>query len=1661
MQRRRDHVATSPFSHRLRPWAVAVLLSAAVAFGVIEATRLVIENGHTSELAIEAERRAIEIMAVTLNGNVMGAVAGMGLVSQPVKKVVRGEIALDDPQVTDMLRALGESYKATGLYVVNSTGIVQSGWYSIGVNLVGVNVNFRPYFQIAMRGKQNVYAAIGTTTGQRALYVAAPLYDAVSSSSPIIGATVMRLDVERVDTALKSWRGPALLLSPQQITFASNRGEWIERMAQTTTPEQIKAIRALKQFGNTFEVGVPKSLPFDLTGKTVRFDNRRYAVSRASVHWNDPNGEWTLVLLSDLDQLMPIASRIEIGVAISALMLLLCGVFLVWRQRLEHANLDRLRAEVEVKSHASKLELESETKTYLANVSADLHQAGSLADFARKFLFHTVPKVAADFGLFYIYDQDSLQLIPVGGYGIANDGLEKMAVGQGLVGQCAKDMAPIVISDVGETDIQIVSGEGAISPKSIVLLPLVQGDQLLGVILVAALRIITAEKRALLDALLPTVVMNLQILERSLSTQRQAETLQKQQMRLQETEAWYRGIIKSAPEGLLVADEQGVITLANPQIEAMFGYDAGALIGQKVEVLVPPAIRPHHPSLREGFLRSSRTRAMGALAQDLRGVRRDGSEFPVEVSLSTLPALDGSSLCVCASVRDISERKRAQETLKQALSRQKAILDTSPVGIVVAENECFALLNPTAERIFGYAPGELLGKPIRVVFASDREYQDHMRNAQETLARGETFVAERAITRKDGVRRRIRDTAAAFDPLDFSKGLLMIKEDITEAYEAAEVLRTATERLDLAQEAGNVGIFDVVVDGRNYWTPQLERMFGLEPGGFGGTVEEWAARLHPEDRERALRGFDEALRSELSSFADEFRVVRPDGSVRWFQSICRILRTPEGRAQRAVGVNIDLTDIVNARKIAEEATQAKSMFLANMSHEIRTPMNAVIGLSHLALKTELTRQQRDYVAKIQQSGQHLLGIINDVLDFSKIEAGKLDVERVDFDLDTVLQNVANLIGDKAGAKGLELVFDVAPDVPTALIGDPLRIGQVLINYSNNAVKFTERGEIDIVVRARKREESADEVVIYFGVRDTGIGLTPAQKEKLFQSFQQADNSTTRKYGGTGLGLAISKKLAELMGGTVGVDSEHGKGSTFWFTARLGKGQAKKKILLPAVDLRGRRVLVVDDNDNARTVLSDMLGSMTFEVTTESSGQAAIEVVATASRSGNPFEIIFLDWQMPEMDGIETARELRKLRMTKTPHLIMVTAHGREEVIKGAQDAGIEDVLLKPVSPSLLFDSAIRILGGKMHEERSSQAGSSRITDNLAMIKGARILLVEDNEINQEIAVGLLAEGGFVIDVADNGEIAVKKVQEKTYDLVLMDMQMPVMDGVTATREIRKLPQLAKLPILAMTANVMAADREQCAAAGMNDHVGKPIDPYELFAALQKWIPAREPGTDNEVLSMATRPLAQANTSGDALDLIEGLDIKAGLRRVLNKRTSYENLLRRFIDGQANAVSLIRNQLEAGQHEDAQRTAHTLKGVSGTIGAGLLQERAAVVEHAVKAGQGASDIEAALIDVREELDRLISAISAALPKEQEAAIAAEVDWAEAKIIVTRLEALLANDDSEAVELFNEHSALLRAACGSVATGIERDLARFMFVDALSALRAAKSSIPQLN
>jgi two-component system sensor histidine kinase/response regulator len=500
---------------------------------------------------------------------------------------------------------------------------------------------------------------------------------------------------------------------------------------------------------------------------------------------------------------------------------------------------------------------------------------------------------------------------------------------------------------------------------------------------------------------------------------------------------------------------------------------------------------------------------------------------------------------------------------------------------------------------------------------------------------------------------------------------------------------------------------------------------------------------------------------------------------------------------------------------------------------------------------------------------------------------------------------------------------------------------------------------------RVKEQTDNEIVLYFAVRDTGIGLTDEQISRLFHRFSQADTSITREFGGTGLGLAISKKLVELMDGEVGVESEPGLGSTFWFTARLNKSTSQQPKSVLSGDLQGRRVLVVDDNENARLVLGDLLGNMRLNVEQAESGKMALEMLRRAEKQELPFDIVFLDWKMPDMDGIETAKKLQALQLTHAPHLIMVTAYGRDEVIKSADETGFEDVLIKPVTASLLFDGVVRVLGGVIDGPRTVIDAQSDTFEKLATIAGARILLVEDNDLNQEVATELLKYAGFNVDLAENGQIALNRLEDTDYDIVLMDMQMPVMDGVTATKLIRKQPRFTNLSIVAMTANAMQGDRDRCISAGMNDHVAKPIEPEELWAALLKWIQPKPP----------TRVVAlPAPVNAELPSDIEGLDIVNGLRRVLGKQSLYLSMLHKFVSNEKDALLKIRNALEEADLALAERLAHDLKSASGNIGATQIQHLTEQLELAIKKPALREEINLMIDTLRDPLDTLIGQLT---------------------------------------------------------------------------------------
>ena len=863
----------------------------------------------------------------------------------------------------------------------------------------------------------------------------------------------------------------------------------------------------------------------------------------------------------------------------------------------------------------------------------------------------------------------------------------------------------------------------------------------------------------------------------------------------------------------------------------------------------------------------------------------------------------------------------------------------------------------------------------------DLDYQIDIKSADEIGSLAQSF--NEMITSIDQAESALKESETELKKhRDHLEDL--VAERTAELKENQQRLERAEERSRMLLESAGEGIFGVGKDGLvNFINPAALAMLGFTTEEvIGQKIHPFIHHTHPDGTPYPVEDcpmHHTLTRGTIGKIDDEI-LWRKDGT--YFPvEYSSVPITKNGTITGSVVVFSDITErkhmedeLIDAKHTAIEASKAKGDFLANMSHEIRTPMNAVIGMTHLALKTELTPKQQDYLHKIQSSANSLLGIINDILDFSKIEAGKMDMESVDFNLEEVLDNLGNLVTVKAQEKeDLEVLFATAQNVPRFLVGDPLRLGQVLINLANNAVKFTDVGEI--VVSTELVKKSTDRITVKFSVSDTGIGLTEEQAGKLFQSFTQADTSTTRKYGGTGLGLTISKRLVEMMDGEIWADSEPGQGSTFSFTATFGIGREEvKKRFAPSPDLRGMKVLVVDDNPTSREILRDMMESFSFEVTLAATGQKGITEIEKADRD-KPFEMVIMDWKMPGMDGIEASRRIKEHPgLSHIPHVVMVTAYGREEVMRKVEKVGLDGFLLKPVSPSVLFDTVMQAYGQEVPEtsQISQRQGKA---DALERIRGAKVLLAEDNEINQQVAKEILEGADLVVSLADDGQQAVNMVKKNPYDAVLMDIQMPVMDGYQATKAIRKWEggmrnkigkdtdskseirdpksKIEGLPIIAMTAHAMAGDEEKSLEAGMNDHVTKPIDPDQLFATLQKWIQPGEKRASTRKAEVSDAKAAvpeRATGEAELPNSLPGFDLAEGLKRLQGNQKLYRKLLLDFGAKYTQVAAEIREALGKKDLKHAHSLVHNLKGLAGNLAASELEVAATDIEKLIRGDQ---------------------------------------------------------------------------------------------------------------
>lgn len=826
---------------------------------------------------------------------------------------------------------------------------------------------------------------------------------------------------------------------------------------------------------------------------------------------------------------------------------------------------------------------------------------------------------------------------------------------------------------------------------------------------------------------------------------------------------------------------------------------------------------------------------------------------------------------------------------------------------------------------------------------------------------------------------------------------------------------------------------------------------------FGLPAEEVMARLQkpivvvalprgnaPEGErtyEVELQGGSGALHHlELS----EVRAENEEGGPAGYDGIAR-----DVTAQRAVQ-----EELRQAKEQAEAANRAKSHFLANMSHEIRTPLNAIAGMTSLAMKQEPAPKVAEFLEKIRASARLLGQIIEDILDLSRIEAGRLEIERVEFDLDELLAELSDVVGVRAGQKNLEILFSTAPDVPRRLRGDPVRLKQILLNLLNNAIKFTNVGEVvvDIGTVATRRER----VELRFSVRDTGIGIDARHLPTLFDPFTQVDSTLARKFGGTGLGLAISRRLVRMMGGEMSVESTPGKGSTFTFSAQFDLTQGASGPRRLADEFRDLPVLVADDNGSARAVLSTMLQSLSCRVTTVDSGEAALAEAVRAAREGHPYRLGLFDWKMPGLDGAQAAARLaHEPELPRRMPVILVTAYERELATRGAAEDGIDAVLHKPISPSTLHDTLLAVLAPATRRPRTAERPLPK-----AMPPGKRILLVEDNEINRQVARELLTFAGLHVTEAHNGYQALDRLAAESFDVVLMDVQMPELDGVETVKAIRAQERLRTLPVIAMTAHAMLGDRERFLECGMSDYISKPIEEEQLLGVLQKWIDvgAPHPRADVETAAVAGHPVVGAppKPGDDELpQMLPGLNLGDGVRRASGNVSLYLRLLGEMRNDLDAQLPQLRDALRDEDTKEALEVLHSLKGCAATLGARRVSEQAASLEIRLRRGEpiALNELEAAATELKESIARVVAAPAPAAPPP----VVRPTSPSTLLPIAKRLNEQLRENNLGAVKCFEELRAAAGTRFGETMQRIEQSLDRLDFDTARRHLADVESQL----
>ncbi|MEQ1858950.1 MAG: PAS domain S-box protein [Chthoniobacteraceae bacterium] len=1047
------------------------------------------------------------------------------------------------------------------------------------------------------------------------------------------------------------------------------------------------------------------------------------------------------------------------------------------------------------------------------------------------------------------------------------------------------------------------------------------------------------------------------------------------ELALRESEDRFKAFMEHSPTIAFIKDDAGRYVYVNTPFEEQFGVEFEIDVKGKTDADWLPAETAR--IIAEGDRKVLQTGKPVRILEVVPSAEGDTREWLVlKFPMGTA---DGHRLIGGVGI-DISKQKNAERALREREAEFRGLFDDAPVAYHELDTENrITRVNQTELGMLGYSAEEMVGRPVWDFIVEDTGHDSiPVRLASELHLE----ATQRSFSRKDGStvpvlmrHRLITDTNGEVC------GMRSTLQDISALKRVEHELRQAEEKYRSIFENAIEGIFQTSPEGRvKSANPALARILGYaSPDELSRQLSDIERQLYvdPERRKEFIRIMAE--QGAVSGFVSQ--VYRQDGAVIWISEHARGVMDERGHVLYFEGTVEDITarraaedEIAKARDAALESARLKSEFLANMSHEIRTPMNGIIGMTGLLLDSELAPKQRDFTHTIQQSSDALLHIVNDILDFSKIEAGMLIFEEIEFDLPSVVEGATELLSGRAAAKKLELLTMVHSDVPVALRGDPGRLRQVITNLVGNAVKFTENGEV--LVRARIVEETWGEAVVRFEICDTGIGIGPEAQAKLFQAFVQADGSTTRKYGGTGLGLAICKQLVKQMGGQIGVQSDSGKGSTFWFTARFGK-QQPGKMVAPArrAELQNRRVLAVDDNETSRLVLQHLLAAWGVEQHIVPSGEEALSLMRREANRGRPFELIVIDLTMPGMDGLMLARAIKSDPRISQARLIMLSTLDRKDDLNTFRESGVDDYLTKPVKRKPLLDALLSVV-------RSQDGPRSLVSGLIAMDApvaaepvskhgpALRILIAEDNVVNQKVALHQLQKLGYLADAVDNGAMVLEALARQRYDLIFMDCQMPELDGYAATGEIRKREGTERHTwIVAMTAHSLEGDREKCLAAGMDDYIAKPVKVEDLKAALDRIEGCKIAEID------VREPVGKDIIDLSALDAFRELD-GDGSGGILVQ------LIAVFLDNTPTLLGELRSAIGDKVLPKVQRLAHTLKGSCSNFGAHRMRDVCFELETRAGAGslEGAArlleDIEKAFGHVRVVLEKELPAHAAA-------------------------------------------------------------------------------------